>query len=501
MEKREDRLNPEEIDTLTERSGRQLPEEERRLIQDFYRLSENYRLENERSLDRIWIRLAQTQKPSLSLLENRQNEAGGKLLSMKGKSMETKDVSGEFAAALRTSQGAKQPGKGSRRNWRRRPGLDVAIAAALAIVLGWALLYAGSHAGTQIPATGGGSTKVGTGPQGTTGVIAQNGPRAPFCSFQDPNASIQANIEHTLSWSRRGEITTTSWNVDTYNVQTCRQVPALTNQQPTFAYWSPDGTHLLILWSQAQILDKTGQVLVTHTVTPGSVARVSTGYVPLVSLSGSGNANEASAWSPDGTRIASVYVTGTTYGVEIWSATTGAHQITLDCPANEYYGIRSIAWSPDGKYLTASAPQGSGICVWNASTGSRIVTIPGTTASESVAFSADSKELAFVRDSNIVIYNLASRHVMRTFAVADPYGSLSEVAWSPDGEYLAVGGQDLHVLKASTGSSIATYKSLARGTLIENLAWSADSTDVASQSADQQDAISTAFVNLWHVGD
>src|SRR4051812_15977750 len=89
MKEHEDTLNPETIDMLTERPYGPLPLEEHRLVQDLYTLSQEYARENEHSLERIWSRLAQQQASSFPLLENLQNESGGKLLSMKEKRMQT----------------------------------------------------------------------------------------------------------------------------------------------------------------------------------------------------------------------------------------------------------------------------------------------------------------------------------------------------------------------------------------------------------------------------
>jgi WD40 repeat protein len=211
-------------------------------------------------------------------------------------------------------------------------------------------------------------------------------------------------------------------------------------------------------------------------------------------MRGSGNAIEDSAWSPDGMHIASVYVTGMSYGVEIWNALSGAHQFTLSCSNTMAYGIRDVTWSPDGKYVAAVAPGGDGICVWKASDGSVVTRIAG--GASQVTFSANSQELAFNQGSSVQIYDLASGKVIHSFPVQDTKGELFSLAWSPDGKYLAAAGHDLHLLNANTGSIVATYHA-AMGTWMENLAWSPDNTMIAGESYILDNP--TAYVSAWHV--
>ncbi|HZU04254.1 MAG TPA: hypothetical protein VFA10_31630, partial [Ktedonobacteraceae bacterium] len=70
------------------------------------------------------------------------------------------------------------------------------------------------------------------------------------------------------------------------------------------------------------------------------------------------------AWSPDGTRIASVgWKT-----IHVWDATTGATLITY---IDHTDSVRDITWSPDSQYI-ASASNDKTVHIWNARTGSRL---------------------------------------------------------------------------------------------------------------------------------
>lgn len=70
------------------------------------------------------------------------------------------------------------------------------------------------------------------------------------------------------------------------------------------------------------------------------------------------------AWSPDGTRIASVgWKT-----IHVWDATTGATLIPYIDHTNS---VRDISWSPNSQYI-ASASNDKTVHIWNARTGSRL---------------------------------------------------------------------------------------------------------------------------------
>ncbi len=472
--------------------------------------------EDQRSAAQMWERLVQQARTVYETAADEQGNENAFSAMMQGDAerqdagditME-KDIPREFIASTSRSQGAKRVEKRPH-PLRRMLGMSVAAAVVAAIILSWALLSAGLHAGAPARSTQSGSTFPGSAPQ-RQAPAQQHQSAAPLCSFNDQGGTQapDANISHTLSWLGNGELTTTAWNLDTYNIHSCKQVSSPSSAPAVFAYWSPDGSRLLTIWTDAKILDKQGHVLVTHNVTPSSVAQTATGAnLPLSSLSGSGYGLEESAWSPDGKRIASTYVTPNNYGVEIWDAATGTHQLTLSCPNHWAYGIRPVTWSPDGKYVSAFASHGAGNCVWNATTGSRVVTIPGDT---NASFSADSKELAFAVNTSsgfqVKIYNLEQRRVVRSFAVSDPSQNreLTRVSWSPDGARLAVAGQDVHIFNTATGAVLTTYH-LDKDTLVDNLAWSPDSTMIASQSylafstSRGNTKGSTAFVNVWRI--
>ena len=108
-----------------------------------------------------------------------------------------------------------------------------------------------------------------------------------------------------------------------------------------------------------------------------------------------------------------------------------------------------------------------------------------------VAFSSDGTRLAgWQADGKVTIWNVATGALVAE--LVHP-GAVTEGAWSPDDRLLAVGHEDGTVTfsETQTGSPIVSFQ--AQTDLIYDLAWSPDSTRIATSSA------SDFFVNVWDV--
>ncbi len=106
----------------------------------------------------------------------------------------------------------------------------------------------------------------------------------------------------------------------------------------------------------------------------------------------------AAALSPDGKTLVAGgfdYQNGKEWFLQRWETTTGRELAPLPIPKG---GIRSIAWSPDGKLLAigGESRKPAPIALLDAATGKVLVTIPfpGSTIVRTVAFSPDSRTLA-----------------------------------------------------------------------------------------------------------
>src|SRR5436305_1044099 len=80
------------------------------------------------------------------------------------------------------------------------------------------------------------------------------------------------------------------------------------------------------------------------------------------------------------------------------------------------------------------------------------------------------------------------------FGYKDVTDEVKALTWSPDGKYLAFGGNDsvIYVCHASTGHIIFVYKGHADR--VNSITWSPDNKYIASGSADRT-------VQVWRVGE
>ena len=141
-------------------------------------------------------------------------------------------------------------------------------------------------------------------------------------------------------------------------------------------------------------------------------------------------------FSPDGKTLASV---GEDHRIRLWDASTG--RPLRELPGHPE-GVRSIAFSPDGKLLASSSS--SNIRLWDVATG-RQIGEPIRAYPLFVAFSPDGKYLAFTRPGvpkgrmeptdPLCFWDIAAGKVVRTWTVAaTPYAG----TFSPDGRTLAL---------------------------------------------------------------
>lgn len=117
-------------------------------------------------------------------------------------------------------------------------------------------------------------------------------------------------------------------------------------------------------------------------------------------------------------------------------------QATLTVAASR--GVRSVAFSPDGKYVAAGDTNGH-IDIWSASTHAQASTLadPGSRGVSSVAFNPGSSLIAS-GDANGHVYLWAGGKV--DAALTDPSGKgVLSVAFSSDGLYVAAGDTAGHV--------------------------------------------------------
>jgi WD40 repeat protein len=129
--------------------------------------------------------------------------------------------------------------------------------------------------------------------------------------------------------------------------------------------------------------------------------------------------------------------------VMVWNPSTGAHLHTLDGHSD---AVLAVQFSPDGSKL-ASASDDNTVMVWNPSTGVHLHTLEGHSGVVSaVQFSPDGSKLASASwDKKVMVWDLNTNSPIQTIDVG---GSVSDIAFSPDGFYLTT---NIGILKLESG--------------------------------------------------
>jgi WD40 repeat protein len=171
----------------------------------------------------------------------------------------------------------------------------------------------------------------------------------------------------------------------------------------------------------------------------------------------------ALAFSPDGRTLAVAPANAPGDPVELWNVAT--RRMTGQVTTGFTSRINSIAFSPDGTLLAASAIQNATMQVWSTTRLTRVAAFSDTQQTPfpprlaggvfMLAFSPDGRLLAAVGiDSVIRVYSVPGFSPVAVFPALDAPTSL---AFSPDGRALALGNSDGNVYVYSVP---ATYTSL-----------------------------------------
>ncbi len=194
------------------------------------------------------------------------------------------------------------------------------------------------------------------------------------------------------------------------------------------------------------------------------------------------------AFSPDGSRVAGV----TAAGVMVWTVKGGRSRLLI--PAHGSFA--DLTFSPDSRNLIVGAcgcpPDAlEGVRIYDASTGRLLRRLPGTRLMQAVELSPDGSRLATADwelgggagKSSVQIWDVPSWRRVRTIAALDGV-QLSSLAFSPDGNELAVGGTDGTAGMWSLKTGEQTRAFLGHTSAINAIAFRPGGDEVATAASD-----------------
>jgi len=159
--------------------------------------------------------------------------------------------------------------------------------------------------------------------------------------------------------------------------------------------------------------------------------------------------------------------------------------------------LSCIAWSPDGHAIATGATDGTAQ-IWDAQTGhpllvyhSQIPPAKPDDWTQSVSWSPDSKQLltCFVSTLTAQIFDVASGNMQASFSPSSG-GTFMAVGWSPNGKYIALGNSTSVIQIYAVPSNQIVTTCTGQGSILQALAWSTDSTRVATTSSN--------VITLWN---
>ncbi|MEQ8674746.1 MAG: WD40 repeat domain-containing protein [Aggregatilineales bacterium] len=191
-------------------------------------------------------------------------------------------------------------------------------------------------------------------------------------------------------------------------------------------------------------------------------------------------------------------------------------EIILELFYDQVGNVKNVLFQPDGASVIVTTLLGD-IYLYNLATGDLIAQRWLSGGGTGISLSPDGTQVASAtaRSQNVYIRDAHTGDAVQMLESpngTDVYNPVYEVAWSPDGRYIATGGRregivegefeslpiDVFIRDAETGEVVQTVPALAyNGDFILELEWSADSRTVAWTT--QSNETAQSHVGAWDV--
>lgn len=292
---------------------------------------------------------------------------------------------------------------------------------------------------------------------------------------------------YSVAWSPDG--TSVASVSDTRTVQ----VWAVSDDHIQIVYHAPANSAVIPLaWSP-----NSRYIALADTAHAALVLNVSSGHT-MFAAANAPTGGHSLAWSSDSTMIAAVNQQSQ---VQVWNIARGQTRFTITSVRAD-----AVAWSPNGTYL-ASVGQDGAVRIWKASDGQGVATLPAQSKYDITSapmWSPNSKELAFqlstLDNESVKVWDVASGR--QAFSYTLPKNKVSHLlmAWSPDGNYIAIAGSldgSIQVWDVSTDQQVLSYgghttaaflfaREPSSGTpTINAFAWSPDGSRIVSAGSEE----------------
>ena len=511
MKEPKDNLQPETIDQVIDGEELSPPNHlTTQMLQQLHLYSQGSVQENERSLDSIWQRLSQSREHAIMLPDQWKSSDEQPLILTRRPERKVTPV--------RKSSWKMRPSFSFSQSGRRHPLIGVVsiglIAAVAVMTISSFAVF--SHMLHLVSLTASQKTSTSIKAQPVLHTAKQ------VCSVSPSQQPAPEKLPEvpSLDWSSQGQIALSIFsNIETFSAQNCTimSVQSITN---AYASWSPDGQKLAVVDlrdASLEVQDRQETVLLNLSLTKLNVVSI-----------------DAMVWSAD-SQYLTVIAANENKRESIMrvnvASDTGTRSVTtatvsqMAIPFDSY----NFLFSPDGTMLAALPYLSSDITtdnleLWNVESGKMIQSIPlGKQNVYAQAFSPDGSLLALgtVGGSNqIQIYATTSGKLVSTFNDPDftvqdqksllestnltnqdsyPGLSIKNIAWSPDGKYLAESSRAIHIYAIQTQKIVTTFDKVDDQHWINALTWSPDSQGLVSTITSVNSTDSLDQIDIWQL--